>query len=285
MGGFSRRAFIKNSGVVAGLGLGGAPLVSNALPGAPQKQRVTLAQVPVGRDVKQNMHKVREGFAIAKHDKARWLLFPEGMVSGYWGGFDQKEVAAAFEEIAALANHAKVTALVGSSWREKDDRVFNQLRIIGPDGQTLGAYGKKVLTYGDAMWAAPGESELIFESGGDRFGTLICNDLWVTPGFCDGPDPRLTLAQSRGGAKVIFHAISSGANLKYRAYHESNLLTRAAEARCPIVAVNAFPDREMNVTSGVVGTDFEYIAKLPRDREAVQTVEFELGSGEGPRVR
>jgi NAD+ synthase (glutamine-hydrolysing) len=265
---------------VAGLCLG-----AGAAGAESKKERVTLAQGAVGRDVTENMKKVRQAFAVAKRDRASWLLFPEGAVSGYWGGFDQEEVAAAFEEIESLTIDAKVTALVGTSWRENDGRVFNQVRIIGPDGKTIGAYGKKVLTYGDARWAEPGESPLVFESRGQRFGALICNDLWVTPGFCDGPDPRLTLAQSRAGARVIFHAISSGANQKYRTYHESNLLTRAAEARCPIVAVNAFPGKEMNVTSGVVGTAFEYVARLPRDREVIRTVEFELGTGEGAPVR
>ncbi|MBG88097.1 MAG: hypothetical protein CMO80_14505 [Verrucomicrobiales bacterium] len=60
-----------------------------------------------------------------------------------------------------------------------------------------------------------------------KFGTLICNDQWVTPGFTDGPNPHLTLQQKKAA-------------------------------------------------SGAVGTKFEYLVQLPRDREVVQTVEVKL---------
>ena len=110
--------------------------------------------------------------------------------------------------------------------------------------------------------------------GGIKFGTLICNDLWVTPGFSDGPDPHLTLRISKAGAQVIFHAVNSGNNLNLRPYQESNLLIRAWEAKCPIVAVNALTPPSSNVTSGVVGTNFKYLATLSRDCEVIETVEF-----------
>jgi len=44
--------------------------------------------------------------------------------------------------------------------------------------------------------------------------------------------------------------------------------------QCPIVAVNAFTPPEVNATSGVVGTDFQHLVALPRNRKAFQTVEF-----------
>lgn len=73
---------------------------------------------------------------------------------------------------------------------------------------------------------------------------------------------------------MIFQSIHSGSSQKYRGFHESNLFARAAEAKCPIVTCNAFNEPAVNATSGVVGTQFEYLAALPRDREIVQTVEF-----------
>jgi len=101
----------------------------------------------------------------------------------------------------------------------------------------------------------------------------------VTPGFSDGPDPHLSLQAARLGAQVIFHHVNSGGDQRYRGYHESNHFTRAAEARCPIVAINAFAPPEVNATSGVVGTAFQHLAVLPRDREMIQTVTFVPASG------
>lgn len=74
--------------------------------------------------------------------------------------------------------------------------------------------------------------------------------------------------------RLIFHHVNSGSDPRYRAYHESNQFVRAVEAKCPIVAVNAFTAPEVNATSGVIGTDFKHLVALPRDREIIQTVEF-----------
>ena len=166
-----------------------------------------------------------------------------------------------------------MTALVGTGWKEQD-KLFNQVRIIDAKGALVGAYAKKCLTYGDAKSVSPGKTPLVFSVDSLTAGVLICNDLWVTPGFTDGPNPHLTLQQARAGAQVIFHHIFSGSDQRHRAYHESNHFVRAAEAKCPIVAVNAFTPLEVNATSGVVGTDFQHLVALPRDREAIQTVEF-----------
>jgi predicted amidohydrolase len=138
----------------------------------------------------------------------------------------------------------------------------------------VGRYAKTCLTYGDAKEFAAGGFPLVHAAGGIKFGTLICNDLWVTPGFTDGPNPHLTLKMVRAGAQAIFHAVNSGTNEKFRAYHESNLAIRAAEAKCPIVVVNAASaSGEINAASGVVRA-FEYATMLPRKGEAVETVEF-----------
>ena len=147
-------------------------------------------------------------------------------------------------------------------------------RIIDAKGALAGVYAKKCLTYGDAKSVSPGTTPLVFSLDGLTAGVLICNDLWVTPGFTDGPNPHLTLQQAHAGAQVIFHHVFSGSDQRYRAYHESNQFVRAVEAKCPIVAVNAFSTPEVNATSGVVGTDFRHLVALPRDREVIQTVEF-----------
>ena len=93
------------------------------------------------------------------------------------------------------------------------------------------------------------------------------------------PNPHLTLQQSKAGAQAIFHAVSSGIDVRFRAYHESNLALRAAEARCPIVVVNSASEKgEINCASGVV-MPHEYARMLPRKGEAVETVEFSPREG------
>jgi predicted amidohydrolase len=268
----SRREFLKSSVGLFALAVGvpgrakGWP--SDSLP----PQRITLAQLEATRDVKRNLERARKAFDQARKDGAGWIMFPECFLSGYYTGFDGMQVALAFAELQNLCREAGVIGLVGTGWKEQG-KTYNQIRILDAQGLLVGQYAKTCLCYSEADFTAGG-FPMVHTLGGIKFGTLICNDLWVTPGFSDGPNPHLSLKQARAGAQVIFLAVNSGAEQKYRSYHESNLFTRAAEARCPIVVVNAFTSPAVNATSGVVGTDFEYLSSLPRDRAAVQTVEF-----------
>jgi predicted amidohydrolase len=238
----------------------------------PAAQRITLAQIRVGRDVAENLPRIRAAFAQARKDNAQWIMFPEGALSGYHASFDQEKVAAALTEVMGLCREGRVTAVLGTCWKEKG-QTTNELQIISPEGKLAGRYAKRCLTYGDAKQFKVGETPLVHEVNGLIVGTLICNDLWVTPGFTDGPNPHLTLQQARAGAQVIFHGVNSGTNAKYREYHESNLKLRSAEAKCPIVVVNAAGDEPINCASGVV-VDFEYATALPTKGEAIETVTF-----------
>ncbi len=270
----SRRAFLVGS---AGLAL--ARIAASAYgptqkgtSSAPKSQRITLAQVVTTHDVKRNLTKARSAFYQARKDGAGWVLFPEGFLSGYYTGFAQEKVAAAFAEVQDLCRECRVIGLIGTGWKE-GGKTYDQIRIVDATGELVSQYAKICLCYNESGFTSGG-SPMIHVLGGIKFGTLICNDLWVTPGFSDGPDPHLTLKLAKAGAQVIFHAVNSGNNLNLRSYQESNLLIRAWEAKCPIVAVNAFTPPASNITSGVVGTNFRYLELLPRDREAIKTVNF-----------
>jgi predicted amidohydrolase len=242
--------------------------------GPARSQRVTLAQILVTRDVADNLKRIRSAFEQAKKDKARWIFFPEGALSGYHGGFDPKKVEEGFDEVRQLCKDAGVIGLIGTCWKEDAGKPHNQIRIVDKVGDLVSRYSKTCLTYSDAKDYVAGGFPMIHSVGGLKVGTLICNDMWVTPGYTDGPNPHLSLQESRSGAQAIFHAVNSGTDIRFRQYHESNLALRAAEARCPFVVVNAASATgELNCTSGVV-TAFEYARTLPRKGEAVETVEF-----------
>lgn len=272
----SRREFLAGSAgfAFAQITASSRPPTGKGAFGRSDPQRITLAQVMATRDVKQNLAKARAVFEQARRDAADWVLFPEGFLSGYYTGFDQRDVAAAFAEMQGLCRECRVIGLIGTGWKEHG-KVYDEIRIVDAAGKLVGQYAKTCLCYYDRDCGfSPDGFPMIHALGGMKFGTLICNDVWVTPGFSDGPDPHLTLKLAREGAQVIFDAVNSGNNLNLRAYQEANLTIRAWEAKCPIVAVNAFTPPASNVTSGVVGTDFKYLAVLPRDREVIRTVSF-----------
>jgi predicted amidohydrolase len=269
-----RREFVQNAAAIA---VGGATCLQGSQAretvDAKKPRRATLAQVVLHRNVEKNLANARRAFEQAGKEKADFVLFPEMFLTGGVREIRQDEAAAGMAEIAQWCRKFAMIGLVGTGWKE-EDKLFNQVRIIDAKGALVDAYAKKCLTYGDAKKVAPGKTPLVFSVDGLTAGVLICNDLWVTPGWTDGPNPHLTLQQARAGAQVIFHHIHSGNDQRYRAYHESNQFVRAVEAKCAIVAVNAFTAPEVNATSGVVGTDFKHLVALPRDREVIQTVEF-----------
>ena len=270
---FSRRTLLKLS--AASLVASWPPRFLQAADQATNAERVTLAQVTSTHDIGKNLATARRAFDKAIKDDAGWILFPEMFLSGpkRRPPFPQQEVSAAFDEIRQLCRKAAVVGLIGTGWRE-GDKTYNQVRVVGPDGKLASVYAKTLLTRNDAKILEPGPLDLVHFQRNLRFGVLICNDLWVTPGFSEVPDTHLTLQLARKNVRVIFHAIGSGSDQRYRQYHESNLLLRAAEAGCPIVAVNSFHSPEINATSGVIGLNFAYLESLPRDREVIQTVSF-----------
>lgn len=265
----SRRGFMAATGALAA-SAAFAAAVDESTP-----QRITLAQILVGSNVPTNLARMLSAIDQAERDAAGWVFFPEGALSGYHGRFDQSEVEDSFQQLCERCSRAKLVGLIGTCWKEDAGKPHNEIRIVDRTGALAARYSKTCLTYGDAEQFSVGDFPLVHEVAGLRIGTLICNDLWVTPGYTDGPNPHLTLKQARAGAQVIFHAVNSGANQKYRAYHESNQLLRAAEAKCPIVTVNAAVESgEVNCTSGVILPSMEYAHTLPREGEVVATVEF-----------
>ena len=270
---FSRRHLLKLS--AGGLAAGLMPRSSPADDEGSKLERVTLTQVVSTHDVGRNLATSRRAFDKAIEENAGWILFPEMFLSGpkRRPPFPQQEVSDAFDEIRQLCRKASIVGLIGTGWRE-GGKTYNQVRVVAPDGKLASVYAKTLLTRNDAKFLEPGPLDFIHVQRNLRFGVVICNDLWVTPGFSEVPDTHLTLQLARKDVRVIFHAIGSGSDQRYRQYHESNLLLRAAEAGCPIVAVNSFNSPEINATSGVIGPNFAYLESLPRDREVVQTVSF-----------
>ena len=138
----SRREFLIGAAGWAAVGIGrslAAETDSGTSRG--QRHRITLAQVPTTRNVTENLGKARAAFLQARKDGANWILFSEGFLSGYYTGFEQEEVAAAFEEVRQLCRECQTIGLIGTGWKEAG-RTYNQIRIVNAEGQLAGQYAK-----------------------------------------------------------------------------------------------------------------------------------------------
>jgi NAD+ synthase (glutamine-hydrolysing) len=186
----NRRGFLQN---VAAITVGGATCLRDVQAqetvAAARTRRATLVQVVLHKSVEQNLANARRALEQAGEEKADFVLFPELFLTGGVRDVRQDEAAAGMAEIAQWCRKFAVIGLVGTGWKE-EDKLFNQVRIIDAKGALVDVYAKKCLTYGDAKSVSPGMTPLVFSVDGLTAGVLICNDLWVTPGFTDGPNPH-----------------------------------------------------------------------------------------------
>ena len=242
-----------------------------------RKLRIAGAQIAVSRDVAANEQRILRAIGQAAEDRADFLLTPEGSLSGYRADFARAEVAEATERVAEAARSAGVGLALGTCYKEVEggaEYCYNQVRVYTPEGDYLGHHAKILRC---SRLEHPGTGEMrsyvegtlrTFEYRGIRFGALICNDLWATPGWTTMPNPYLPWQLKRLGAELILHAVNSGTDLRNRPFHESSVALWCFKLGIPIVEVNASKgEQPLNARSGVIGPDGEWLTRAPEAGE------------------
>jgi predicted amidohydrolase len=230
-------------------------------------------QMDITEDVKHNKDQIINGITKASMAGSSFLATPEGSLSGYTNNFNQSEVSAALKEVLSFAVKMKVGLLLGTCYKEQIKGVeycYNQVRVYSPEGSFLGAYSKILRC---SNMDLPGTGEMVdyvegelktFYWNGLRFGILICNDLWATPGYTTTPNPYLAWKLKQMGAQFIVHCINSGTVQKYRPFHESSAELWALSMKIPILEVNAAHGEEkINAQSGLINSDGERTLRVP----------------------
>jgi len=236
--------------------------------------RVTGVQMEVKPAKKDNAQRILN---LIEHADCDMIVFPSMALTGYNNAFSDSRTQAAWDQIAAECRKTYTSAIVGTGARS-DGHSHIQARIFGDDGEVVGFHDMLMPTEADRTWVRPGEELTTFTHGEITYGCLIGNDLWVAPGFGPYADRRLSYQLAHNhGAQVIFHLNNSGIDPTYRDYYDANLRLRAREARCPIITVNAAdPNGNLNVPSGVISADGEWIKKVEPRGEHTFTIDLDL---------
>lgn len=237
--------------------------------------RIAGAQLPVTRDVDENLKGIFRALDFAASKSADLLLTPEGSLSGYTHEIDMD---ATQEALALVTNRAKsegVALALGTCFVEVDGKCYNQIRFYEKDGTFLG-FHSKTLTCGSMTEPPRGEINhyavkalQTFQIQGVAVGGLICNDLWANPGCTPISDPHLAHQLATMGAQVIVHAVNGGRNGSAFSkevvwpFHQSNLQLRARASTVWIATVDScFPcDIPCSAPSGVVDPDGQWAVK------------------------
>ena len=243
--------------------------------------RIHGVQMNVDHSIEANAPKVMHYIKEAAAAEADFVLFPEMVLTGYHGEFSQSARDDAMVMIQSQCANLGICALVGAG-DKRDGGTFNSVFVIDDEGAIIGYHDKIMATDGDRKWCTPGEELRTFEHRGLRFGCLICNDLWVTPGCGPYADPRLTYQLGQKGAQVVFHSINSGSSAIHIPYHESNLALRARESSFHIATANAARGEEpVNCRSGIVQPDGTWLTEVDRVGEQTYMADIEIGDDEG----
>lgn len=245
---------------------------------------LTGLQMTVTSNIKTNKETILNGIRKAVMDGSDFLVTPEGSLSGYTSNFNRNDLAVALEEVVAEAKKLRVGLMLGTCYKEligEKEYCFNQVRVYGPDGLFMGAYSKILRC---SSLDIPGSGEMVeyvegelrtFDWNGIRFGILICNDLWATPGYTTLPNPYLPWKLKQMGAQLIIHCINSGTNQKYRPFHESSAELWALAIHVPIFEVNAAQGKEIiNAQSGLIDKNGERKYRVPEAGEQFFTVKI-----------
>jgi predicted amidohydrolase len=234
--------------------------------------RMAGLQMLVGSDISKNKEQILEGITRAATEGATFLVTPEGSLSGYTSNFNQEELSRALEEVRAAARKMKVGLMLGTCFKEVikgKEYCYNQVQVYTPEGQSLGAYSKILRCSGLDV---PGTGEMTeyaegtlrtFEWEGSRFGILICNDLWATPGYTTMTNPYLAWKLKQMGAQFIVHCINSGTAQLYKPFHESSAELWALSLHIPILEVNAAQDERINAQSGLIDAQGRRTVQVP----------------------
>jgi len=176
----------------------------------------------------------------------------------------------------------KVGLMLGTCYKELikgKEFCFNQVRVYSPEGHFMGEYSKilrcsnlDIPGSGEMVEYVEGELK-VFNWEGLRFGILICNDLWATPGYTTMPNPYLPWKLKQMGAQFIIHCINSGTVQLYRSFHESSAELWAFSTHIPILEVNAAQGNEtINAQSGLIDADGARSLRVPDSGEQFFTV-------------
>ncbi len=189
---------------------------------------------------------------------ARLVVSPE---VGFLLGAAEKPILLA--RVAALSRELKVALAVGYFDRARDQNV---VRLVAPDGRTLGEYLKThLIPFVERYRAGAGEL-LVVELESLRLGAMICQD-----------DNFTDLARGYGRRRAQLVVVPTNDWAQVKDYHLENALFRSVENGYAMVRAAS------NGISAIVSPRGELLARRDHFREGAGVIVARVALGEGGR--
>ncbi|MBD8005789.1 carbon-nitrogen hydrolase family protein [Bacillus norwichensis] len=210
---------------------------------------------------------------VQKHPETKLILFPEAAVSGYI--FSEEHVrnkaesadGPSFRFVSGLAK--KFELYIGYGFIEKkDDKLFNSMNFISPEGDLLATYQKMHLTPLEKHLFSAGNKLVTVRTELGNFGFMICWDMAF---------PELARLLEQQGADIIL--APSAWERPYEGSYCRMAAARAMDNTVYLATCNYTgedEDIQFFGRSAVYGPDGERISGSQTEEGSVVTAEIDI---------
>lgn len=235
--------------------------------------RIAACQFASGGNVEENLRYIRRGAEKAARAGAQLVCFHECALCGYppveadAADIDDSRIAAALEEIAALAEAHRIHILLGTVLTDGGRR-YNSALVYSPQGKLTARYDKRALWGWDCENFTAGTGSGVFEICGVRMGVRICFDVRF---------PELFREVYREGTQlcvVLFSDTAAQPDAERYDIIKGHLVTRAAENVMTVISVNSV-SRFQTAPTAVIDHNGRTAAQACRDGEDMIVYDFD----------
>ena len=240
--------------------------------------RIALCQLgPMVGDLSGNVERVLGALGEAEESGADLAVFPELVITGYPPEDLLLKPGFVADNLVALAKVAQATENCAAIVGFVDERVdlYNAAAVCA-GGEVRGVYHKRNLpnysVFDEQRYFSAGAgAESLYLIGGALVGISVCEDAWDPTGPVS--------AQAAAGAELVVNINASPYYAHRLTERQRMLATRAADASCALVYVNAVGGQDELVFDGasmVFDADGRLVAALPQFEEGVSVFDLEV---------
>lgn len=229
--------------------------------------RVRIAQLIVSKDLAVNKGKLIDVINTSQRDE--WVIFPEGMLSGYYSekepfltNLDRTQIENAIQEIQEAVARNAIHCIFGTALYEEDNWYNSAIYLDNPDVRK--AYKKVNLATLERKDFVAGNTLNVFRKDTLNFGIQICRE---------SAFPEQWKVLKKKGAQVIFHI--NNAIKENDIYRKHVLISRAFENQYFVVSVNNAATPQ-TLPSLVVSPFGEILFESKPQKESINVIELNL---------
>jgi predicted amidohydrolase len=229
--------------------------------------KIRIAQLHVSKNVEKNKDKILE--VINESEKDDWIIFPEGMLSGYYPEDDEfikkldwNQIENSIEEITSAVNQKSIQCIFGTVLFENDNW-YNSAIFIDRSGVKF-VYKKANLATLDRKCFVAGNSLDVYEAEKVKFGIQLCRD---------NAFPEQWKVLKKKGAQVVFHINNAIKENDINRKHV--LISRAFENQLFVVSVNN-ASKPQTLPSLLISPFGEVTFESKPQEDSVNVVELDL---------